>query len=67
MRFPHFFGLATLGAGRQLAPEAVGWLLRMLPEWFGIESADHRVPAVTLLPDGGDWVAVRSGEMLSIE
>ena len=53
--------------GRLLAPEAVGRLLRMLPEWVGIESADHRVPAVTLLPDGGDWVAACSEEMLSIE
>ena len=59
--------MGTLGAGRQLAPEAVGRLRRMPPERVGIESAGHRVPAVTLLPGGGDWVAVRSGEMLSIE
>jgi hypothetical protein len=59
--------MGSASSRQATGPEAVERLLRMPPEWLGIESADHRVPAVTLLPDGGDWVAVRSGVMLSIE
>src|SRR5258707_14036872 len=37
MRFPHFFGWATPGAGGQLAPEAVGRPLRMRARRVAVE------------------------------